>query len=454
MAHQDKSDSVFVQFFTRLAKQYVITDDRISVPASLKRMGLSGVVNHMLGTTDSPTPFDFLINGTFLRTSLKKFIAQHSLDDEGTLRLEYVFALGAAQGDNSFEHDDWVSAIDRHHTVSSQGLLISGCYDNIIRFWKYRKSGKGGHQNSDTTTATDGLCEGGPEDCVLRLEGHKGPINTLVSSMVGTKRGEATLVSGSQDQTLKVWKISLQTLTGQNTVTLVGHTASVQDCDLHKNGQLVVSCSWDSSVKLWNLNSTGDDNYLAVESAGEKSKRRKVTPGSSGNDASQMKKASLTMVGHKQAVSGLEWLDENSVVSASWDHSIRIWDVESGRSTTTLNGNSAIYGLSVLQSGLFVTAHADRTVRMWDQRQEGKEVYTVLSSHKGWASSVQGNPKNENLFISGSYDNTTKLWDKRSTTPLTTLHSHVDKVLAVGWCSEKEFASGGADNTLKTYRLK
>eukprot|EP01126_Amoeba_proteus_P015168 TRINITY_DN1674_c0_g1_i5.p1 TRINITY_DN1674_c0_g1~~TRINITY_DN1674_c0_g1_i5.p1 ORF type:complete len:123 (-),score=6.45 TRINITY_DN1674_c0_g1_i5:245-613(-) len=51
MTHRDKSDSVFVQFFTRLAKQYVITDDRISVPASLKRMGLSGVVNHMLGTT-------------------------------------------------------------------------------------------------------------------------------------------------------------------------------------------------------------------------------------------------------------------------------------------------------------------------------------------------------------------------------------------------------------------
>lgn len=92
------------------------------------------------------------------------------------------------------------------------------------------------------------------------------------------------------------------------------------------------------------------------------------------------------MSGHKQPVSGVQWLSESEVISSSWDHSLRIWDIEAGMNTSTFvsithsaisytsqNGNSAIYGLSTWKdSSLVATAHADFTVRLWDQRQSGR----------------------------------------------------------------------------------
>lgn len=43
--------TVFVRFKTKLPAKYIITDDPISVPWNLKRLGLSQVINHLLGTT-------------------------------------------------------------------------------------------------------------------------------------------------------------------------------------------------------------------------------------------------------------------------------------------------------------------------------------------------------------------------------------------------------------------
>lgn len=36
------------------------------------------------------------------------------------------------------------------------------------------------------------------------------------------------------------------------------------------------------------------------------------------------------MKGHREAVSGIKWMDFNTVVSSGWDHLIKIWDCELG----------------------------------------------------------------------------------------------------------------------------
>lgn len=49
---EDDERQVFVRFRTRLA-EHAITDDRIAVPTKLRRLGLSQVVNHLLGKAGS-----------------------------------------------------------------------------------------------------------------------------------------------------------------------------------------------------------------------------------------------------------------------------------------------------------------------------------------------------------------------------------------------------------------
>src|ERR1700722_2072097 len=97
--------------------------------------------------TPSPIPFDFLINGTFLRTPLAEYLTANGLSSETTLNLQYVRSLIPPLFEASFEHDDWVSCVDVLSSNSSasvwhpgsvlpsQERILSGSYDGLLRVW-------------------------------------------------------------------------------------------------------------------------------------------------------------------------------------------------------------------------------------------------------------------------------------------------------------------------------
>jgi WD40 repeat protein len=69
-----------------------------------------------------------------------------------------------------------------------------------------------------------------------------------------------TIVSASDDKTLKVW----DGRTGQERFTLTGHTGEVRGCALSADGQTIVSIS-DETLKVWDAAGRGCLTTLLVE---------------------------------------------------------------------------------------------------------------------------------------------------------------------------------------------
>lgn len=95
-----------VKFVTKIPSIRV-TETPVAVPESLQRYGLSEVVNHLLGR-DPPTPFDMLVMGRFLRSSLRSVMQRHALSGESVLEVEYLPAL---RQPTEAEHADQVCSV-------------------------------------------------------------------------------------------------------------------------------------------------------------------------------------------------------------------------------------------------------------------------------------------------------------------------------------------------------
>ena len=192
---------VKLRFFTREEDETLhVNDAPIYAPVSLKRYGLSEIVNHLLELPKS-MPFDFLIDGELLRTSLQDYLIKKGLSSETFLNVEYTRAVLPPSYLSSFDNEDWVSSLD----VGSN-YIYSGSYDGIVR--TYNLSGKVEKQYS----------------------GHSGPIRAV--HYISSTR----LVSAGNDRTLRLWKTKNDDLKsideeeiedGKTLAILEGHKAPV-----------------------------------------------------------------------------------------------------------------------------------------------------------------------------------------------------------------------------------
>jgi ribosome biogenesis protein YTM1 len=295
---------------------------------------------------------------------------------------------------------------------------------------------------------------------------HSQPVLSVSSYFRG--KNIFDLASCSQDSSVLVRRVEADKQESKITHKLEGHEGAVEHVEFDPTGKLLATCAWDDTIKVWDLNdaqatkthisgapASSNGNEMDVTEKKKSNKRSKVAESKSGSDEVALIPARSTLVGHNQCVSTLQWISADQLVSGSWDHSLRFWDVESGVCTKHFDGNKVILSLDHSElNGLVATGHADKTVRTWDPRVsfETSSLSTAYTSHTGWVSAVSWHPTNANLLISASFDTSIKVWDLRSTTPLHTMPSqHQDKVTTLAWLDADTFVSGGADKFVRTY---
>lgn len=403
-----------VRFITK-QEQYAVPDSPYAIQCNVHPADLNTLINAILKETspsfEKAVIFDFLVCGELLCASLAEHLQEKGVSTEDTLEVEYLERFPAPTPQDCLMHDDWVSAVQAHSS-----WILSGSYDNSLHIW----STKGQHK--------------------LAIPGHTSPVKAV--SWVSFQGDQATFVSGSHDQTAILWVWNVPRNSVDCMITYRGHDKGIECLSVSADGNRFASGSWDNNVCLWSASLAEEESHPAM-------KKSKPEHGTTRNPLTTLK-------GHKEAISGVQWMDYNTVLSSGWDHLLKIWDCDLGGIKQEIAGNKAFFDVdwSPLNNSI-ITASADRHVRLYDPRSTESIVKTTFTSHTGWVQSVRWSKTKDTLFLSAGYDNQVKLWETRSPrTPLYDLSGHEDKVLCCDWSNPSLLISGSSDNTLRIFKAK
>uniref|UniRef100_T1JCX6 Ribosome biogenesis protein WDR12 homolog n=1 Tax=Strigamia maritima TaxID=126957 RepID=T1JCX6_STRMM len=408
-----------VKFFTK-QQRFALPCFPYSIPSNVTVVELSNLINSLLKDNvqnEADKDFDFIVADEFLRLPLGQHLESKQISAETVVEIEYVEKCAPPSPKQSLLHDDWVSAVR-----SNASWILTGCYDNTLHLWTLDGEHKltiPGHLQAVKAVAWLNR-EGDLNELIII----KYILYLIIIIVIEIDANTLCFVSTSFDQTCMMWEWKPQTNSVDCIYICRGHANTILCVDAENTGQTFATGSWDKMIKIW--------SSLPDESEDTDRKRLKTEGGSH----SKTRTPVMTLSGHKEAVTAVQWIGSKELCSASWDHTIRLWDVEMGGIKSEMVGTKNFIDIAYSPlNHLIVSGSTDRHVRLWDCRQNSAAVVqNVYTSHNGWITCVQWAPVDDTKFLSGSYDSLLKLWDMRSCkAPLYDLSGHKDQILCCDW---------------------
>ena len=162
-----------------------------------------------------------------------------------------------------------------------------------------------------------------------------------------------------------------------------------------------------------------------------------------------------TLEGHSRFVHSVVFSPDGSrVASGSGDHTVRVWDLQTGQCLHTLEGHfSPVHNMAFSPDGSrVVSGSMDRTIRVWDV-QTGQCQYT-LEGHSDSIMIVVFSPDGSRV-ASGSSDSRVRVWDVLTGEFQYTLEGHSDSVRSVIFSPDgSRVASGSDDKTVRVWDMQ
>ncbi|KAK8788275.1 hypothetical protein V5799_021952 [Amblyomma americanum] len=239
---------------------------------------------------------------------------------------------------------------------------------------------------------------------------------------VSTSRsGLLVIATASADHTARLWDIQ----TGQCIVQYAGHEGSVNSVRFHPTQDLLVTASGDQSAHIWRAATSAAaalDLVKGHSSEDEVDLSEKEDDIDSASNVLVMKSPLTELTGHSSVVIASDWLSGgDQVITASWDRTANVYDVEKGELVIQLVGHDQelTHTSAHPTQRLVVTSSKDTTFRLWDFREPIHSV-SVFQGHTEAVTSASFTPGDK--VVSGSDDRTVKIWDlKNMRSPLTTI---------------------------------
>jgi WD40 repeat protein len=163
-----------------------------------------------------------------------------------------------------------------------------------------------------------------------------------------------------------------------------------------------------------------------------------------------------TLTGDTDGVSSVTFVPNGKrIISGSFDRTITLWDADTGQSIRALRSDQtyswevppAVWSIAISPDGArFVSGSADATVKVWNATTG--DLLRILKGHSDVVTSVAYFPSGR-AFISGSKDGTVRVWDAETLQSLGTLTAPAGQILAVAISPDgKRIAASGNTNAV------
>lgn len=285
------------------------------------------------------------------------------------------------------------------------------------------------------------------------FEGHINRIESIAFSPDGNQ-----VLSGAADNTLKLW----DTATGQLLRTFYGHSQVVLSVAFAPDGRTVLSGSDDKTLKLWDASTgelirTFEGHSQGVTAVAVSSDGKRALSGSSDNTLKLWDIASgqpvKTLSGHTRRVLSVAFAPNGRrALSSSSDKTLKVWNLASGQAANTLKITTGwMNSASFSPSGRQAIAGGD-TIRLWDVASG--QLVKSFKGHIGNVESVVMSPDGKQV-LSGATDRALKLWDTASGQLLKTFEGHSVAVETVAFSPDgRQVLAGRGNNAIELWDAK
>jgi len=199
-----------------------------------------------------------------------------------------------------------------------------------------------------------------------------------------------------------------------------GHTSRVNSGKFNEDCSVLVSGSYDKTVRIWDCKSNSNDPIQTMQEA-------------------------------RDSISSV-FVSRFEILSGSVDGNLRIYDIRNGKLLTDTIGQPITSVILSHDNNCILASSLDHSVRLMD-KEEG-QILSEYRGHKNASYKIDSCLSNDDAYvISGSEDHLVYIWDLVEAKQIAKLKGHTNTVCGLSYHpSEEMLLTCSSDGTIRLWK--